>query len=146
MKGGRGPAALPGRPALPYALRPNPRGGLVPPAPARTDPRTMQDERLEPGTHLRKNNKQVHAMLRAATTRAGFVWDVVAETGSSLTVAIRPGEGADAAAQAEVRFTTDGVEFTATPNGGEAREARALYTDTRWMMETLEGLLSELGA
>ena len=106
----------------------------------------MQHERLEPGTHLRKNQKQILAMLRAAVTRTGRVWDPVTQTGSGLTAAIRAEEGGDALAEAEVRFSTDGIELEVHPEGGEAVKALALYTDTRWMLETLEGALGRMGA
>lgn len=104
----------------------------------------MQHERLEPGTHLRKNQKQVLAMLRAAVGRSGLIWDPVDQTGSVTKVALRPAEGAEPKGEATVAFSTDGVELSCGPVGGEAREALALYTDTRWMLETLEACLADL--
>ncbi|MHC4263703.1 MAG: hypothetical protein ACYSWX_14355 [Planctomycetota bacterium] len=107
----------------------------------------MQHERLEPGTHLRKNQKQVLAMLRAATTKGGLVWDPIAQTGSSLEAALRPSEGADPVGKVDVKFTTDGVELTGGAAGGEeTHRALALYTDTRWMLETLEDLVRQLAS
>ncbi|MEO0651483.1 MAG: hypothetical protein AAFZ65_12480 [Planctomycetota bacterium] len=104
----------------------------------------MQHERLEPGTHLRKNQKQVLAMLRAAVTRGGLVWDPIEESGTATVAALRPDEGADAVGEATVRFTTDGIELTCGPIDGEAQTALALYTDTRWMLETLEAAVAGL--
>jgi hypothetical protein len=105
----------------------------------------MQHERLEPGAHLRKNQKQILAMLRASTQRAGLEWDFVQETGSVGRGRILRGAGGAELGQARVEFTTDGVKFEGAPTGGETRSALALYTDTRWLMETFEGLLVESG-
>ena len=106
----------------------------------------MQHERLEPGTHLRKNQKQVLAMLRAATVRAGLVWDPLEATGSVTRAALRPAEGAEPVGEATVRFSTDGIELHCVPRDGEPRTALALYTDTRWMLETLEAVLGQLSS
>ena len=104
----------------------------------------MEHERLEPGAHLRKNQKQILAMLRASATRAGLGWDAVQETGSRTVATVRRDGQDDAAGSARVEFTTDGVKYAAAPAGGAEREALALYTDTRWMMEVHEALLAEL--
>ncbi|QDU66447.1 hypothetical protein [Engelhardtia mirabilis] len=105
----------------------------------------MEHERLEPGTHLRKNQKQILAMLRASAARAGLVWDANQQTGSRTAAVVRREEGGDELATATIEFSTDGVRYGATPTAGEAVEALALYTDTRWMMETHEALLAAVG-
>lgn len=104
----------------------------------------MEHERLEPGAHLRKNQKQILAMLRASATRAGLGWDAVQETGSRTAATVRREGSDDPAATARIEFSTDGVKYSASPVGGEACEALALYTDTRWMMEVHEALLAGL--
>jgi len=102
----------------------------------------MEHERLEPGAHLRKNQKQILAMLRVAATRTGLVWDATQETGSRIVVCLRREEGGPEMASARIEFTTDGVRYSGAPAGGEASEALALYTDTRWMMEVHGALMA----
>jgi hypothetical protein len=102
----------------------------------------MQHERLSPGAHLRKNTKQILAMLRASAVRAGFACEF--EQPSSSKAHAQLEAGGQVRGQIEVTFTTDGVEARYTNGAGTARQALALYTDTGWMMEELESFLAAL--
>ena len=101
----------------------------------------MQHERLEPGTHLRKNTKQILAMLRAAAQRAGLVGEFEQPSSSKARLELT-GPGGGAAGTVEVSFTTDGIELVAKGQA-EERRALALYTDTRWMMEEFEAFVAD---
>lgn len=105
----------------------------------------MDHARLEPGAHLRKNQKQILALLRASAARAGLVWDAVQQTGSRTVASVRREASGEPLGTATVEFSTDGVRYRGEPAEGEAVEALALYTDTRWMMETHEALLAGVG-
>lgn len=102
----------------------------------------MQHERLSPGAHLRKNTKQILAMLRASAVRAGFACEF--EQPSSSKALAKLEAGGQARGSIEVTFTTDGVEARYADLGGATRQALALYTDTGWMMEELEAFLAAL--
>lgn len=104
----------------------------------------MQHERLSPGAHLRKNTKQILAMLRASAVRAGLGCEFE-QPSSSKAQADLTQEG-QSRGRIEVTFTTDGIEAKLIPAGDPtaARQALALYTDTGWMMEELESFLSGL--
>jgi hypothetical protein len=104
---------------------------------------TMQHERLTPGTHLRKNTKQILAMLRASAQRAGFECEFEQQGSRGARARLVPAAGGDPVGSVEVNFTTDGLEAHLV-GGSETRTAMALYTDTRWLMEDLEALLAEL--
>lgn len=103
----------------------------------------MQHERLEPGTHLRKNTKQILAMLRATAQRAGLAGEFEQPSSSKARLALTGADGA-AAGTVEVAFTTDGIELVAKGAAAE-RRALALYTDTRWMMEEFEAFVADSG-
>jgi hypothetical protein len=104
----------------------------------------MQHERLTPGAHLRKNTKQILAMLRASAVRAGlgceFEQPASTKAQAELTV------NGQVRGRIEVRFTTDGIEANLVPasDPAAARQALALYTDTGWMMEELEQFLAAI--
>ncbi len=104
----------------------------------------MQHERLTPGAHLRKNNKQILAMLRASAQRAGFACEFEQPSSREAQADLIPAGGGEARGRIAVVFTTDGLEVT-LGGGGDERRALALYTDTRWLMEELEALLAGLG-
>lgn len=101
----------------------------------------MQHERLEPGAHLRKNTKQILAMLRASVQRAGLACEFEQPSSSRAVARLAPAAGGADVGEIAVEFTPDGLEARFTRPGDE-RRALALYTDTRWMMEELEAFLA----
>ena len=99
----------------------------------------MSDATPTPGTHLRKNRKQITAMLRTAVTKAGLEWsDEPRGSNGGLARGSRDGNVAIAI---EYTFTTNGLDVCITPTGGEAREAPGLYTDTTLVIECLKQAL-----
>jgi hypothetical protein len=100
----------------------------------------MQHERLQPGAHLRKNTKQILAMVRASAQRAGLACEFEQPSSSRARADLVPA-GAAAIGSVELHFTTDGIEAVMRA-GTTERRALALYTDTRWMMEELDAFLA----
>ncbi len=101
----------------------------------------MQHERLKPGTHLRKNTKQILAMLRASAQRAGLACEFEQPSSSKARAELLPAGGGAVRGVVDVTFTTDGVELALSGAGGD-RKALALYTDTTWMMEEYEAFIA----
>lgn len=101
----------------------------------------MDSSNLTPGTHKRKNQKQVLAMMRVACGQAGCDWsEEVVSTGKGVATAAKDGA---TVLRIEFQFGTNGAEFRFLPEGGEPLEAPALYTDTSYAMDTLRRALGE---
>ena len=95
----------------------------------------MSDATPTPGTHLRKNRKQITAMLKTAVSKAGLEWSDEPQ-GSNGGLARGSRDGAEAISIAYT-FTTNGLDVRIERPGAEPVEAPGLYTDTTLVMEAL---------
>lgn len=101
----------------------------------------MSESELTPGKHLRKNQKQITAMMRAAVVQAGLEWqDEPQGSGRGTARGTRDGE---TVVEIRYQFGTGGVEV-AISSGGEEVKAPGLYTDTSLIMEALRGVLAKV--
>ena len=93
-----------------------------------------------PGKHLRKNQKQILAMLRAAAVQAGFEWqDEPAASGRGTARALREGREV---ARVDYAFGTNGIDATIARPAGTAVQAKGLYTDATLILDALKKVLS----
>jgi len=95
-----------------------------------------------PGKHLRKNQKQILAMLRTALLQAGLEWSDET-TGTGRGVARGLADGVERVS-IEYHFHTMGVDARITAAGRPAIEAPGLFTDTSIILERLRGELEAL--
>lgn len=93
-----------------------------------------------PGTHLRKNQKQILAMFRAAVAQAGLEV-AVATTGSGRGTTSGKLDGA-VVIELDYVFSTNGVDATIrVPGSGNEFAVPGLYTDTTLIMNALRSAL-----
>ena len=100
----------------------------------------MDDSNLTPGKHLRKNQKQILAMIRAAMAQAGL--EFADEPDGSGRGSAKGSRDGTPVVQLAYAFGTNGIEVTIVDVvTGREVAAPGLYTDTSLIMDALRDVL-----